>query len=90
MNPSNDFRTRKSRDPGFVFPAARTYFGDNYKMCRVGMQRLLDDLIRDVRTIEIGRVDVIYAARNHFTQNGYRLINVFAWSLHELASVSPG
>jgi hypothetical protein len=38
----------------------------------VGRQRLSDDLVREVGTIEIGRVDMVHPTRDSLSKNGNR------------------
>ena len=41
------------------------------------MQRFADELIGDVRAVEVARVDVIDAARDRLAQHGDRAVAVF-------------
>ena len=44
------------------------------------MQRFADELIGDVRTVEVGGVDVIHAAGNRVAQHGARCARVLRWT----------
>ena len=45
-------------------------FGDDDKVIPIRMERFADDLVGDVRSVEVGGVDVIHPACNGFTQYG--------------------
>ncbi len=74
MNRIDQFLAGKRRDPGFVFAAPSSHFGDDRQIVRVRMQRLLDDLIRDMRAIEVARIDMVHALRDCFLQNSDRSV----------------
>lgn len=57
----DDLLTGECGDPGCVCAAASTDFGDDDEAVRVGMERLFDDLVGDVRAVEVAGVDVIDA-----------------------------
>ena len=44
----------------------RAYLGHQVQRVRILMQRLLDDLVRDVRTVEITGVDLIDTESDYF------------------------
>ena len=46
------------------------------------MQRFADQLIGYVRTVEIGRVDVVYAKLDRFAQHGARRVRILWWTKH--------
>ena len=46
-------------------------------MIGVGRQRFADQLVRDVRTIEVAGVDMVDAARDRFTQHRQCPVMVF-------------
>ena len=46
------------------------------------MERLLDDLIGHVRSVEIARVDVVHAGVNRFAQHGHGRIRIARRSPH--------
>lgn len=58
------------RDPGGVVAAHRPDLGDDHQIIRIGMQRLADQMIGDVRAVEIAGVDVIDPACHRFAQHG--------------------
>src|ERR1700730_1950765 len=47
--------------PGTIGAAASADFGDDHQIIGVRMQRLLNDLIGDMWTVEIAGVDVVHA-----------------------------
>jgi len=54
MNTIDQLLAGKSRNPGPVCTPTSAYFGDDHETIRVGMERLLDNLIRHMRTVEVG------------------------------------
>ena len=76
MNRIDQFLTRKSMKPGLVFPPASAHLGDDHQAVRIGMKRLLDDLIRHMRTVIVAGIDMIHAGRNRLSQNRDRSINI--------------
>ena len=50
-----------SVEPGTVGAAAPTHFGHDRQIVRIRMQRLPDDLIGYMRTVEIAGIDVVHA-----------------------------
>src|SRR6185312_9555013 len=56
--------------PRSVGASARADLSDDDEIVRIGMQRLADDLIGDVRAVEIAGVDVIDAGGDRFAQHG--------------------
>ena len=60
---------REGGDPGLVFAAAGAYFGDDDETRGVGVERLLDDLIGDVRAVEVAGVDVVDSGGDGFAQD---------------------
>ncbi len=68
VNAVDQLLTRKSMDPGFVFTSASAYLGDNHQAIRIGMERLLYDLIGHMRTVKVAGVDVIHAGLNGLSQ----------------------
>ena len=53
---------REGRQPGAVLAAPGADLGDDDEVVGIGMQRLADDLVGDVRAVEIAGVDVVDAA----------------------------
>jgi len=49
--------------------APRPHFRDDHQFLRVRVQRAANNLIGNVRSIEIAGVDVIHASRNRFAQH---------------------
>src|ERR1700745_2573031 len=70
MNPVDELQARKSRNPGLVRTSSSANLGDDDETSGVGMQRLADQLIRDMRTIEVAGVNVIYSSRDRLPQHG--------------------
>ena len=64
--------------PGTIGAAARTDLGHDHQIIGIGMQRLLDDLIGDMRTVEIAGIDVVHARRDSLAKNRDRTGNI-AW-----------
>jgi hypothetical protein len=54
--------------PRAIVTTLRTDLGDDYKVLGIGMQRFVDDLVGDMRSIVIAGVDVIDAARHRLAQ----------------------
>ncbi len=82
VNAVDELLAGKSRNPRLVFTPARTQLGDDDESFRIGVERPFDDLIGDMRTIEVAGVDVIDAARNGFPQYRDRSVNVARRSPH--------
>ena len=53
VNGIDQFLTRKSMNPGLVFTPASAHLGDDHQAIRIGMKRLLNDLIRNMRTVKV-------------------------------------
>src|SRR5215467_10438237 len=60
VNGANDLMSRACVNPGTVGAAARTDFGHNHEIIWVRMQRLFDELIGDMRSVEIAGIDVVH------------------------------
>ena len=82
MNSIYQFLARKSVNPGFVRSAARSHLGDDHQTVRIGMERLLDDLIRHVRAIEIAGIDVIHSRFNGLSQDPDGFVGIARRSPH--------
>ena len=54
------------------------------------MERLLDDLIRDVRTIEIAGIYVVHSSGDGLAQNSDRSRNIAWRSPDELVAIAAG
>src|SRR4051812_11499081 len=52
--------------PGTLSAATCADFGHDYQIIGIRMQRLPDDLIRHMRTVEVAGVDVIHAGCHSF------------------------
>ena len=61
---------RDGRLPRLVVRAAGTELGDDHHPCRVRVQGLPDDLVGDVRSVEVGRVDMVHAGRDGGAEDG--------------------
>src|SRR5262245_46353271 len=46
------------------------------------MERLLDDLIRHMRTIVVARIDMVHTSFNGLSQNPDGAVNIARWSPH--------
>ncbi|SOZ73765.1 conserved hypothetical protein [Cupriavidus taiwanensis] len=60
----------KRRQSRGVFAAAGAYLGDDHQVIRVRMEGFADELVGDVRAVEITRIDVVHAGRDGFAQHG--------------------
>ena len=63
-----EFRRRLRRQPGSVVAAPGADLGHDRETVAVGMQRLANDLVGDVRTTEIAGVDVVDAQFDRLAQ----------------------
>src|SRR5450432_3195620 len=82
MHSIDELLTHKSRNPGLVFTAPSTHLGHDHKVIRIGMKRLLDDLIGHMRTVIVASIDMIDADGNCLSQNSNRTVNITRWSEH--------
>src|ERR1035438_5827168 len=64
MNGSDQFLTRQRVHPRLVRFPASAHFGYDHEGVRVGMDRLPDNLIGHVRTVEVAGVDMVHANRD--------------------------
>src|SRR5262249_51041489 len=80
MNRINQFLPGKSMNPGLVWAAAGADFRNDHQMVGIGIKRLLDNLIRDMRTIEIARIDVVHSGFDSCPQNTDGTIRIAGWS----------
>jgi hypothetical protein len=62
--------------------ASRPHLGDEYQLLWIGMQRLAEELVRHIRSIELSRVDVIDPGVDGTTDDGQRLVAILRWSEH--------
>ncbi len=70
------------RVPGGVVAAHRTHLGDDHQIGRVGAERLADDLVGDVRPVEVTGVDVVDPVRRRFAQHGERGLAILRRTEH--------
>src|SRR5262249_56804374 len=82
MNRIDQFLARKSGNPGLVRSPASPHLGDNHQVLRVWMERLLDDLIRHLRTIVVARIDMVHTSFNGLPQNSDGAVNIARRSPH--------
>jgi len=68
----DELMARKRGKPRFCGSSSIADFRHDHQIIRVGMKNLLDQLVRDARTIEIARVDVIHARRNRIAPQPLR------------------
>jgi hypothetical protein len=66
----DELLARECAVPAFVVIAAGADLGDDDEAVAVGVERFADDLVDDVRAVEVGGVDVVDAAFDGFMQNG--------------------
>src|ERR1700730_4445529 len=76
--------------PGTIGAAASTDFGDDHQVIGVRMQRLLNNLIGDMRTVEIAGIDVIHARRDGLAKNRDRAGNIAWRAPNQLVAVPSG
>src|SRR6202007_2112495 len=62
--------------PGTVGAAASADLGDDHQVIGIRMQRLLNNLIGDMRTVEIAGIDMVHARRHSLAQNRDRAWNI--------------
>src|SRR5580693_8610482 len=74
----DDLLARACVKPGTVGAAAPADFGHNDQIIGIRMQRLLNDLIGDMRTVEIAGIDVVHARGDGLAKNRDRTGNI-AW-----------
>ena len=82
VNAIDQFLARKSMKPGLVCSPARAHLGDDHQAIRIGMERLLDDLIGHMRTVKVAGIDVVHAGRDRLSQNGNRGLHIARRSPH--------
>src|SRR5580692_8669776 len=66
------FTQRHRRNPRSIGAAPGANFCDDGEIVRVGVKRLADDLVGDVRPVEIAGIDVVLALRYGLAQDGHR------------------
>src|SRR3984893_3811786 len=76
--------------PGTIGAAAPTDFGDDHQIVGIRMQRLLNDLISDMRTVEIAGIDVVHARCHSLAQNRDRAWNIAWWAPNLLIAILSG
>ena len=62
--------TRTVKNPGAVVATASAYLGDEGEVFRVRMQGFLDDLVGDVRAVEVAGVNMVDAGSDGLAQDG--------------------
>ena len=72
MDRSDKVVRGEGRKPGGVGAADRADLGDDGEPRRIGMERLGDDLIGDVRPVEVAGVDMVDAAFDRLAQDRHR------------------
>ena len=70
VDAGGQFLGRDGRLPRPVGRAAGPQLGDDDQPCGIGVQGLPDDLVGDVRAVEVAGVDVVDAGSDGFAQNG--------------------
>src|ERR1700757_1320937 len=76
MNAIDQLLSGESMKPGLIRTSASTHFGDDDETILIRMKRVLDQLIRDMRTVEIAGIDVVYARLDRLPQYGNRCVNI--------------
>src|SRR5581483_10917020 len=59
-----------------------TDLGDDHEILGIGMERLADELVRDVRTIEVAGIDVVHARGDGLAEDGQRRVTILRWAEH--------
>jgi hypothetical protein len=80
MHGIDQLLTRKRLKPGLVITPTSANLGDDHQVIRIGMEGLLNNLIRYMRAVKVAGVDMIDAGCNRFSQNCDRTVNVTRWS----------
>ena len=70
VDAGGQFLGRDGRLPRLVGRAAAAELGDDHQPRRVRVQGLPDDLVGDVRAVEVGRVDMVHAGRDGLAKDG--------------------
>ena len=68
------------RLPRSVVAPDRPELGDDHQPFGIWVQRLPDDLVSDVRAVEVAGVDVVDAGRDGLAKNSHGLVRVFGRS----------
>jgi hypothetical protein len=76
--------------PGTIGAAARTDFRHDDQIIGIRVERLLNDLIGDMRTVKIAGVDVVDARRDSLAQNRDRTGNIAWRSPNPLLAILSG
>ena len=76
---------RHRRVPGTVRAPEGPDLGHEGQAVRIGMQRLADNLVGNVRAVEIARVDVVHAAFDRLAQNGDRRVAIL-WRAEDVGA----
>jgi hypothetical protein len=61
MNAVDQLLSGESMKPGLIRTSASAHFGDDDQTILIRMERALDQLICDMRTVEVAGIDVVYA-----------------------------
>ncbi|SRR5258707_1007169 len=76
--------------PGTIGAAAPTDFGHDHQIIGIRMQRLLDDLISYMRTVEIAGIDMVHARIDSFAKNPDRTGNIGWRAPNHLGAIPSG
>src|ERR1700745_3741069 len=76
--------------PGTVGAAASADFGHDHQVIGIRMQRLLNDLIGDMRPVEIAGIDVVHARCHSLAKNRDRAGNIAWWAPNLLIAILSG
>src|SRR5208282_89214 len=82
MDGIDQLLARKRMNPRFVLWPPSTYLGDYHQSLWIGMKRPFDDLVGDMRTVKIARINVIDPGRDSLSQNTYCSVNITRRSPH--------
>ena len=73
---------RERREPGSILAAPGADLGDDDEIVGIGVQRLADQLVGDVRAVVVAGVDVVDAARDGLAQHGQCRVAVLGRAEH--------
>src|SRR5690349_9819196 len=76
--------------PGTVGAAASADFGHDHQVIGIRMQRLLNDLISHMRTVEIAGIDMVNAGCDGFAKNRDRTGNIGWRAPNHLVAIPAG
>ena len=76
------FFARERRNPRAILAAPRPDLGDDDEIIGIRVERFADELVRDVRAVEVARVDVVHPTRDGLAKHGQRRAMVLGRAEH--------